>query len=116
MSAATVEAEDDDAAKEEDEGEPDWNLFHALQSTRGAMGELQQMAREPARSVDVREEMRAVEIRSSTGPASTVPPLLGRSSSVETPGTRIDTPTFMAGPVGGRLRTTSNVGSSPLAR
>jgi len=44
MTTATPDAKPQD--KEEVE-EADWNLFHALQSTRGAMSELREAARNP---------------------------------------------------------------------
>lgn len=100
MSTSTPAIED----KAEENEQPDWHLFHALQSTRGAMEELRQLAREPIKPRDLNER----EVGTSVG--------VGAGSSVGTPGTGGGTPSYLNGPIGGRLRAISNVGSSPLAR
>jgi len=46
MTTATPDAKPQDKVEDEVE-EADWNLFHALQSTRGAMSELREAARNP---------------------------------------------------------------------
>jgi len=48
MTTATPDAKPQDKEREKEEvEEADWNLFHALQSTRGAMSELREAARNP---------------------------------------------------------------------
>jgi hypothetical protein len=46
--------------RQEEEG-PDWNLFHALQSTRGAMGDLRQSAKTPRLGDFGEDELRRID-------------------------------------------------------
>lgn len=41
--------------------QPDFHLFNALQSTRIALGDLENMAASPAQAIDPRDELRALE-------------------------------------------------------
>lgn len=54
----TEKAEESNQEKEE---EPDWNLFHALQSTRGAMGELRASAKTSPVGYGAEDELRRIE-------------------------------------------------------
>lgn len=122
------DSEGDDEDEGED-GEPDWNLFHALQSTRSAMFDLSQSSKTAIPPRNPQDELKAIESSlagNSGGGESIIPPssiggqtVLGTGTG--TPGTRVGTPGGGAGylglePVGGRLRTTSHIASSPLAR
>jgi hypothetical protein len=55
--------EDEEEQEQEQEQEPDWNLFHALQSTQGALGDLRRLAREEPTKRDPKAEMRDAERR-----------------------------------------------------
>jgi hypothetical protein len=69
----------DGAKEEEEEGEGDWNLFHALESTKLAMGDLQRMSRStPLSDLEKgREELKRIEkelgARSASTSTSAVP-------------------------------------------
>lgn len=108
------DSQPEDSREDEDTEEPDWNLFHALNSTRSALSDLTQQSRTPVVPRDPSAEVRTLE-GSTTGMGSTIPPM--SSFGGQTPGTGIGTPTpGFLGPVGSRLRTTSHIASSPLAR
>jgi hypothetical protein len=81
-------AESREEEEQEEQQEPDWNLFHALQSTHGAMGDLRRMAQESPVKRDPRQELRDAERLVAGGKASGVKGVkegLGRNLSVGTP-------------------------------
>ncbi|WVQ99622.1 hypothetical protein IAU59_006759 [Kwoniella sp. CBS 9459] len=51
----------EDQVTQEQEQEFDWHLFHALQSTRSALSNIDEMARKPLPMSDPRAEMRSIE-------------------------------------------------------
>ena len=76
--------------KEKEEGEieePDWNLFHALQSTRGAMEELRETARKspPEETFDLKMMMGQGDVQSNSIPRLSVH---GSGTGTQTPGVR----------------------------
>lgn len=75
--------------KEEEVEEADWNLFHALQSTRGAMADLRDAARKspPAEGLDIKLDGFGQGVTSTSG---SIPRLSvnGSSTGTRTPGTR----------------------------
>jgi hypothetical protein len=66
--------------------EADWNLFHALQSTRGAMSELREAARNPPPE----EVVDPASLLSQKGTSASIPRLSvnGSSTGTRTPGHR----------------------------
>ena len=81
----TTSAQAGEVEKEEVE-EADWNLFHALQSTRGAMSELREAARHPPPE----EVVDPASLLSQKGPSASIPRLSvnGSSTGTRTPGHR----------------------------
>lgn len=76
-SAVPMQVDGDDAPEQEktapsrekqQQQQPDWNLFHALQSTRASLASLDEAAKKPAATLDPRAELRALEA-SLLGPA-----------------------------------------------
>jgi hypothetical protein len=65
--------------------EPDWNLFHALQSTRAALGDLRDSARQPPPE--------QAEVVARPGDSGSIPRLNVNGSSIgtRTPGGRTNT-------------------------
>jgi hypothetical protein len=80
-----TDAKTQEKAKEEVE-EADWNLFHALQSTRGAMSELREAARNPPPE----EVVDPASLLSQRGTSASIPRLSvnGSSTGTRTPGHR----------------------------
>ena len=64
------EKEEPTVEKKQQQRQPDWNLFHALQSTRASLASLDEAAKKPAATLDPRAELRALEA-SLLGPAPT---------------------------------------------
>ena len=71
--------------------EPDWNLFHALQSTRGAMGDLRESARNPPPEETF--DLKVMGLGQGQGDVQSIPRLSvhGSSTGTRTPGSRNDT-------------------------
>jgi hypothetical protein len=82
------EKDKDNSEKGEVE-EPDWNLFHALRSTRGAMADLRETARKtpPEEVIDVRIDGLGQGGNSVAIPIPRVS-VNGSSTGTRTPGTR----------------------------
>lgn len=59
--AGVGDTEKAEESNQEKEDEPDWNLFHALQSTRGAMGELRQSAKSSPVGYGAEDELKRIE-------------------------------------------------------
>jgi hypothetical protein len=80
-------AESREEEEQEEQQEPDWNLFHALQSTHGAMGDLRRMAQESPVKRDPRQELRDAEnlVGGKAPRVKGVKEGVGRNLSVGTP-------------------------------
>jgi hypothetical protein len=80
-----TDAKTQEKAKEEVE-EADWNLFHALHSTRGAVSELREAARNPPPE----EVVDPASLLSQKGTSASIPRLSvnGSSTGTRTPGHR----------------------------
>ena len=79
--------EEKEKKKEGEIEEPDWNLFHALQSTRGAMEDLRETARKPPpeETFDLKTMMGQGDVQSNSIPRLSVH---GSSTGTQTPGVR----------------------------
>lgn len=99
------------AEKEKEKAGPDWNLFHALASTRAALPELDKLAASPEPVFDDAAELRTMEAMAQaalgrqpppqvfTGPPSAPPSIRATSLVPNLPSPAVGTPGYAPSPL-----------------